>query len=35
MIQAKKLTKAFDGCPALRGLDLTVEQGSVYGLLAR
>lgn len=35
MIQAKKLTKAFDGCPALRGLDLTVEQGSVYGLIGR
>ena len=29
MIQAKKLTKAFDGCPALRGLDLTVEQRCV------
>ena len=35
MIQAKKLTKAFDGFPALRGLDLTVEQGSVYGLIGR
>ena len=35
MIQARKLTKSFDGHPVLSGLDLTVEDGSVYGLIGR
>ncbi len=35
MIQATKLTKTFDRRQILCGLDLTVEQGSVYGLIGR
>ena len=32
MIEVSKLTKRFDGYPALDGLDLTVPKGAVYGL---
>ena len=32
MIEVRKLTKHFDGYPALDGLDLTVPRGAVYGL---
>lgn len=35
MIQAKNLTKSFDGHQILCGLNLTVEDGSVYGLIGR
>jgi len=32
-ITARELTKTFDGEPVVDGIDLTVEQGSVYGFL--
>jgi len=32
-ITASELTKTFDGEPVVDGIDLTVEQGSVYGFL--
>jgi len=32
-IEAKGLFKAFDGKPAVRGIDLQVPQGSIYGIL--
>ncbi len=32
-IEAKGLTKAFDGKPAVRGIDLAVPEGSIYGIL--
>ena len=33
MIEAHSLVKSFDGAPALRGLDLHVPRGAVYGLV--
>ena len=33
MIEVKKVTKLFDGVPALDQLDMTVPKGSVYGLV--
>lgn len=33
VIQTSKLTKAFDGFIALKDLDLTVEEGTIYGLI--
>ena len=33
MIQVRKLRKSFDGFEALRGLDITVPKGAVYGLV--
>ena len=33
MIQAKNLTKCFDSFTALDNLEMTVEQGSIYGLV--
>ena len=33
MIQVTELCKSFDGFPALRGLDLHVPKGAVYGLV--
>ena len=32
-IEAKGLFKAFDGKPAVRGIDVAVPQGSIYGIL--
>jgi ABC-2 type transport system ATP-binding protein len=32
-IEAKGLFKAFDGKPAVRGIDLEVPEGSIYGIL--
>jgi ABC-2 type transport system ATP-binding protein len=32
-IEAKGLAKAFDGKPAVRGIDLAVPEGSIYGIL--
>ena len=32
-IEARGLTKAFDGKPAVRGIDLAVPEGSIYGIL--
>jgi len=32
-IEAKGLVKAFDGKPAVRGIDIAVPQGSIYGIL--
>jgi ABC-2 type transport system ATP-binding protein len=32
-IEAKGLFKAFDGKPAVRGIDLQVPQGTIYGIL--
>ncbi|HEV2867130.1 MAG TPA: ATP-binding cassette domain-containing protein [Allosphingosinicella sp.] len=32
-IEAKGLFKAFDGKPAVRGIDLAVPEGSIYGIL--
>ena len=32
-IEAKGLFKAFDGKPAVRGIDIAVPQGSIYGIL--
>ena len=33
MIEVRKLCKSFDGFEALRGLDITVPRGAVYGLV--
>ena len=33
MIQVKELCKSFDGFPALRGLNIRVPKGAVYGLV--
>ena len=33
MIEVKQLCKSFDGCRALCGLDITVPDASVYGLV--
>jgi ABC-2 type transport system ATP-binding protein len=33
MIRIDKLTKAFKGKPALRGISLQIERGEIYGLL--
>jgi ABC-2 type transport system ATP-binding protein len=33
MIRIEKLTKAFKGKPALRGVSLQIERGEIYGLL--
>jgi ABC-2 type transport system ATP-binding protein len=35
MIETSQLTKSFKGHPALRGLDLRVPAGSIYGFLGR
>jgi ABC-2 type transport system ATP-binding protein len=35
VIETSQLTKSFQGQPALRGLDLHVPKGSVYGFLGR
>lgn len=35
MIETSQLTKSFKGHPALRGLDLRVPSGSIYGFLGR
>jgi ABC-2 type transport system ATP-binding protein len=32
-IEAKNLVKAFDGKPAVRGIDLAVPEGAIYGIL--
>jgi ABC-2 type transport system ATP-binding protein len=32
-IEAKGLVKSFDGKPAVRGIDIAVPQGSIYGVL--
>ena len=32
-IEAKGLIKAFDGKPAVQGIDLAVPEGSIYGIL--
>ena len=32
-IRARELTKTFDAEPVVDGIDLTVDQGSVYGFL--
>jgi len=32
-IEAKGLFKSFDGTPAVRGIDIAVPQGSIYGIL--
>jgi ABC-2 type transport system ATP-binding protein len=32
-MEARGLTKAFDGKPAVRGIDLAVPEGSIYGIL--
>ena len=33
MIQIEQLTKVFGGMPVLRGVDLQVPQGCLYGLI--
>ena len=33
MIKARGLSKAFDSVRALDGLDMTVDRGSIYGLV--
>lgn len=33
MIRIRELTKTYDGFPALRGLDMTVPDGAIYGLV--
>ena len=33
MIQVRELCKSFDGFPALRGLNIRVPKGAVYGLV--
>ncbi len=33
MIKVNNVTKSFDGFRALDGLTMTVEQGSIYGLV--
>src|SRR5579863_2896522 len=35
IIETNRLTKSFDGTPALHGLDLRVPKGSVFGFLGR
>lgn len=35
IIETSQLTKSFQGRPALRGLDLRVPQGSIFGFLGR
>jgi ABC transporter family protein len=35
MIETRQLTKSFKGQPALRGLDLRVPRGSIFGFLGR
>jgi len=35
IIETNQLTKSFSGAPALRGLDLRVPKGSVFGFLGR
>jgi ABC-2 type transport system ATP-binding protein len=35
IIETEQLCKAYKGVPALRGLDLTVPRGSIYGFLGR
>ena len=32
-IEARGLFKSFDGKPAVRGIDIAVPQGSIYGIL--